>query len=141
MKKNSQVRPHTFGLSLLLVVFLILCLLTFAAISITEARNDLIRSEHIFQSTKDYQDAVSFAESALRDAARDAAEDSDSAPSTLSFTVAVNDEEDLLTEAVLKISPRTNMPYYEITSFVLRSAGETEANDYLNLMTDGRIGW
>ena len=141
MKKSSQVRPHTFGLSLLLVVFLILCLLTFAAISVTESHNDLLRSEHIFQSTKDYQDAVSFAESALRDAAMDAAQNPDSAPETLSFSVSVNAEEDLLTEAVLKISPKTNMPYYEITSFALRSAGESEANDYLNLMTDGRIGW
>ena len=101
MKQKNEIRPHTFGLSLLLVVFLILCLLTFAAISIAEARNDLTAAQIRAEKNLAYQAASDMAELTIHEYTDEAVMNPDGALETLAFTVSIDDSDELDVEARL----------------------------------------
>ena len=66
MHKNKQQEPVlNIGTSLLLVLFLILCMVTFAALSLSSARSDYSFSEKMADRQADYYEASNTAEEIL----------------------------------------------------------------------------
>ena len=139
MKQKNEIRPHTYGLSLLLVVFLILCLLTFAAISIAEARNDLTAAQIRAEKNLAYQAASDMAELTIHEYTDEAVMNPDGALETLAFTVSIDDSDELDVEA--RLAGTAEAPRYIITRWQVMSNGGREVENTLNLMTDGRLGW
>lgn len=64
MKKKSSVSFNSVGTSLLLVVFLAICLVTFAVLSFVTARNDNRMSADLAERRTEYNAACSKAEEA-----------------------------------------------------------------------------
>ena len=62
MEKKSKVSFNSIGISLLLVVFLALCLVTFAVLSFVTARNNYKLSEKMADKTTAYYEANNDAE-------------------------------------------------------------------------------
>ena len=140
MKEKHDIRPHTFGLSLLLVVFLILCLLTFAAISIAGARNDLTGAQLRVEKKLAYNSACDMAEAAIRDFTNEAALDPENAEEQLDFSVAIDENDELAVSAAL-ITKDDGTPGYRIVKWEVVSGAEAPTEDTMNLLTDGRVGW
>ena len=66
-RENETSRPVNIGTSLFLLVFLILCLFTFAAISLASAHADLVSAEDTATRTADWYAACNTAEQTIRD--------------------------------------------------------------------------
>lgn len=64
MEKKSKASFNSIGTSLLLVVFLVICLVTFAVLSFVTARNDNKLSEKLAEKTTAYCEANNKAEEA-----------------------------------------------------------------------------
>ena len=66
MKKTKSTFPYVnIGLSSLLVVFLVLCMTTFALLSLSSSKSDYSLSEKLAEHRTDYYSASSMAESVL----------------------------------------------------------------------------
>ena len=141
MKKKQEVRPHTFGLSLLLVVFLVLCLMTFAAISIAEARNDLTGSRKKFDKTAAYNAAVDIAELAIADYTESAAINPERAEKVIDYSVSIDETDQLNIRLVLDEEAEADHPRYQVTRWQVVSNVEWEANDTLEVLPGGELGW
>ena len=141
MKKGQDARPHTFGLSLLFVVMLVLCLMTFAAISVAEARNDLTGAEKKLDKLKAYNAAEDAAELAIADYTAGAELDPDSAPEKLDFAVAVDENDELRVTAVLRHDEETGHIWYAVTRWQIAQTASWNANTTIDVLPDGRIGW
>ncbi|MCR5640653.1 MAG: hypothetical protein K6G04_04785 [Lachnospiraceae bacterium] len=66
-KVTTQMPPVNMGISLLLVVFLALCLFTFAAIALSSALNESKQAQDIVARKEAYYAACNEAEESLRD--------------------------------------------------------------------------
>ena len=141
MKKKQDVRPHTFGLSLLLVVFLVLCLMTFAAISIAEARNDLTGSQKKFEKTAAYNAAVDIAELPIADYTESARISPDQAEKTIDFSVSIDETDQLNIRIELEEDAPDRSPRYKITRWQVVSNAEWGSNNTLEVLPGGELGW
>ena len=66
MQRDKKQAPFVnIGSSLLLVIFLVLCLVTFATLSLSSARSDYSFSSRAAQRRTDYYQACNVAEDAL----------------------------------------------------------------------------
>ena len=141
MEKKQEIRPHTFGLALLMTVFLILCLLTFAAISITEAKNDLNGAKKRLEKTVAFNDAENMAELTIAGYTAEAAADPEQAVETLDFSVAIDDNDELCVRASFVQGEGDGPPQYRITRWQVVPNAVWEAEDTIEVLPDGRIGW
>ena len=141
MKKKQEVRPHTFGLSLLLVVFLVLCLMTFAAISISEARNDLMGSKKKYEKTRALNDAENLAEQAVRDETRRANEKPQEAKDVVEFSVSIDDTDELDVRLELLPPDDEGKLLYRVTRWQVVSNADWVPENLLEVLPDGQIGW
>ena len=141
MNERKDLKPHTFGMSLLLVVFLILCLLTFAAISVAEARVDLTGSEKKFAKISSYNAAEDEAELTLDEYTAAAAADPDSAEREIACAVPIDEHNELQVEAVLLFDEAVNLYYYRITRWQVTVFDRPTDASQLEVLPDGRIGW
>jgi len=92
----SAVRqsPPAIGLSLLMVTFLILCLFTFAAISLRSALNDRDTVARYEENTTAYYSACNEAEQQLQDLTR-RAQDDPALQTDTALRVAIDDDRSL----------------------------------------------
>ena len=141
MSTKKEIRPHTFGLALLMTVFLILCLLTFAAISITEARNDLTGAEKKLQNTIAYNEAENMAELTLADFTAEASLDPEQAEPELDFSVGIDDSDELHVCAELYRNEETGSAGYRINRWQVVSNAPWDADQTVEVLPDGQIGW
>ena len=138
-KKKQDVRPRTFGLALLLVVFLVLCLMTFAAISIAEARNDLAGAEVRLEKTVALNTAANEAEQNIRDFTGEAAMDPEHAQSSIEFSVSIDETDEL--DVSLELVTDGGTPTYAVTRWQVVSNADWVPQDHLEVLPDGEIGW
>jgi len=93
--------PSPIGLSLLMVTFLVLCLFTFAAISLRSAANDLADSRQFADGTSAYYAACNQAEEQLHELNASAAA-GEAAEEAVTYTVPVDEQRYLSVTAVLE---------------------------------------
>lgn len=164
MKKDKNQSSFTaIGSSSLLVVFLVLCLATFAILSLSSAKSDYSFTERLSAHKSSYYDACSKAEVILGnidrlleqtyksgsmsqdeylDALTPAFMASSQAPCSysidsgepiISYNISVDEKQTLFVE--LKVTDPSESPnYYEIKTWRVAPSGTWESDDTLNLM-------
>lgn len=164
MKKDKNQTSFTaIGSSSLLVVFLVLCLATFAILSLSSAKSDYSFSQRLAEHKSDYYEASSHAEAILAnidqllentykskpmnwqeylDALNLAIITSSSATGAfstqtgepvISYQVSVDDRQALFVE--LKVTDPSQSPvYYEIITWKTAPSEQWESDDTLKLM-------
>ncbi len=164
MKKEKKQASFTaIGSSSLLVVFLVLCLTTFAILSLSSAKSDYSFSERMAEHKSNYYEASSHAEDILADIDRLLEQTYKSGPMdrqayldalslafitssstpcsfstqsgepVISYQVQVDDRQSLFVE--LKVTDPSESPnYYEILTWKTSPSGQWESDDTLNLM-------
>ena len=199
MRKQSEKAPAPFfniGASSLLVIFLILCLVTFAILTLTSAKSDADFAEKLAHHKTNYYAACNTAESTLdeidavladawqlsdtdtgknsinNDSSQPDSTSSDSSQSgstssdtaavfteietqlaalnsreqlqlsmdftqsepTVSYTVAIDDKQNLCVTLTLAAAPAKGEAYYRISQWQVQSSGEWKGDQTLNLM-------
>lgn len=161
MKKNKQQTSFVnIGTSLLLVIFLVLTLVTFAVLSLTSARSDYNLSTRLASHKTEYYKASETAETIVDEIDRILEElskkngaeaeltlqqtvledtslrwdsDTDTDTPTLSFTVPMSESQAL--EVVLRITDYTNCEtYYTIHSWNVISTDTWEGDQSIQLL-------
>lgn len=139
IRRKSDPIGANVGTSSLLLVFVILCLVSFATLSIVSANADKKLNAKIVERTAAYYDACNKAEEKLQGidatlkslydggASRD--EYFASAGDTIDFAITVSDVQTL--NVSLKVNyPSDNDPYfYSIEKWELKSTGSLESSD------------
>lgn len=156
-KKNKRVSAPVvnIGSSSLLVIFLILCLVVFAVLTLTSAQKDYQYSQRIAERNTEYYAAVAEAERIWDDFDRAASQEShgDSSygsesqgdrpsditvsqgdrPSDITYSVAINDTQEL--QVVLTLAGNeTDGYHYDIAKWQTVSTTEWTGDNSLNLI-------
>lgn len=164
MKKDKNTSSFTaIGSSSLLVVFLVLCLATFAILSLSSAKSDYSFTERLAEHKTNYYTASSHAENVVSDIDRlledtyksrvmtqaeylDALNpvlltheavplsySADSGSPVISFNITIDERQALFVE--LEVTDPSKSPnYYEIKTWQVRPSNAWESDDTLNLM-------
>ena len=120
MPESKVAAPKTIGVSIFLVVFVSLCLFTFAAISLSTAKNDLDAARKTADRQSACYAACREAEAFIAGAQADAA--GGHMESSLTKTFAIDENRTLTVE----LSPSEDGGSYRIASYRIESAGEWE---------------
>lgn len=165
MTRRSDKAPAPFfniGASSLLVIFLILCLVTFAILTLTSARSDEQFARRLADRKSDYYaacntaenyldaidaiigkataDTLDFAETASRltewsqQAQLPLTMDFDTEAPTVAFQVAIDDQQNLCVTLTLSPTVAPGDTYYHISQWQVVSSGEWNGDQTLNLM-------
>lgn len=138
MQEKKQINPPINpGISLLLVVFLVLCLFTFSAITLSTAISEHKRSQSLTKNTKAYYSACNQAEhqlSALRNTLDLTGQRSISEP--LEYEFKIDETQSLLVRIEPDLLTSSNKPY-RITRWQILSTGDWEAKDTMELFVPG----
>lgn len=158
MDHNKRQAPFVnIGSSLLLVIFLVLCLVTFATLSLSSARSDESFSRRMADRKTEYYKAASQAEDLLAQIDRlleeTAAKDGqnpwkaldftgispdihyDPSGAAVSYQVPINDKQALDVVLVLNTGDETAQSgYYRIEKWQTVNTEKWESDDTLNLM-------
>ena len=102
--------PIHVGVSLLLVVFLVLCMVIFSVLSLSGALKDYKYSEKNAIRTTEYYEANNLAEEKLAEIGRSMSAD---AAGTIEFTVPINESKLLL--VILEVHPGETPGYQILT--------------------------
>lgn len=140
MKQNKHASPPmNVGISLLLVVFLILCLFTFAAIALTSAQNESNNATDMAGRVSDYYAAYSDAEEELDMLKKDLLNGEDTLDGPRHFTFVINDTQNLEVtveppEAHPNVDSGDGTPYV-ITRFCTVSTGNWQADETVDVFS------
>lgn len=141
MKRNAGARgsfPVPFGMSLLFVTFLILCLFTFAAISLVTARNDYRTGEKNAEHQTAYYEAANQAEekvAGLNAKLAAAGQTSDELPAEQNFQISVDDSHVLA--VTLEADTDAETPFYRITRWEVESSADWQPSQSVQLIQPG----
>lgn len=135
MKKKETNPPLNPGISLLLVVFLVLCLLTFAAITVTTALNEKKRSDKLATNNTAYYEACNLAEREIQNQVNNIIKNGGfTIASPMEFTYDI-DEVQVLHVALEPLSAPAEDRYFTITRWQVVNNEDWKAKDTLNLIT------
>lgn len=135
MKKKETNPPLNPGISLLLVVFLVLCLLTFAAITVTTALNEKKRSDKLATNNTAYYEACNLAEREIQNQVNIIIKNGGfTIASPMEFTYDI-DEVQVLHVALEPLPAPAKDRYFTITRWQVVNNEDWNAKDTLNLIT------
>ncbi|MDD6190088.1 MAG: hypothetical protein PUB75_00660 [Firmicutes bacterium] len=126
-RSNNSTPFTTIGVSSLLVVFLILCLVTFACLSLSTARSDYEFSKDNAKHKTEYYNASNTAEEHLNDLSTGRTNDT-------KWTIKINDKHALKVEVDITGSSAAGGKTYEITRWQVVSTVNRDYNQNMNLM-------
>lgn len=133
-EKKSINPPINPGISLLIVVFLVLCLFTFSAITLTTAINEYKRSNILAENTKSYYDAANKAEEEINSLITYLKENNSwSISGTKYLTYTIDDTQELAITLEPLPAP-VEGKYFNITKWQVVSTQTWETNDTMNLL-------
>lgn len=129
-KDHRQMPPVNMGISLLLVVFLALCLFTFAAIALSSSLNEAEQASDTVARKEAYYMACNEAEESLRDLSAELSSGKSvlSLEQTLHFVI--NDNQELQ----VTIVPVSNGHDYRVTGWKTVDTTEWESVDQVTLI-------
>lgn len=138
MQEKKQINPPINpGISLLLVVFLVLCLFTFSAITLATAISEHKRSQSLAENTRAYYAACNQAEhqlSALRNTLQISGSRSIDEP--LEYEFEIDETQSLFVRIEPDLLTSTNKPY-RITKWQILSKGDWKTKDTMELFVPG----
>ncbi len=123
--KRKQSWPMNIGSSTLLVIFLVLCMFTFAAISLTTAKKDYKDAQSSAERSREYYTAANAAEEKLNALNQAAVHETD-----VSYSVTINDSQEI--DIVLKWNQSTEK--YDILSWTTVNTDEWNGSDSSQLI-------
>ncbi len=124
--------PSNIGISMMLVVFLVLCLYTFSAIALVQAQNEYNNAVRMSDIRTTYYEGVSACANdlhKLNSAALD-----DASPPLPVIEKSYPLDGDMLLVVTFTLVEREEGPYYHITDFRTTSTDDWSGNDKLNLL-------
>jgi len=130
--------PLPFGMSLLLVTFLILCLFTFAAISLVTARNDYRTGQKNAAHQTAYYEAANQAEeklAGLNEKLAAAGGTSDELPAEQNFQIDIDDSHVLA--VTLEADTGAETPVYRVTKWEVESTADWQPDQNVHVMQPG----
>ncbi|MDO4176125.1 MAG: hypothetical protein Q4D99_01440 [Bacillota bacterium] len=128
MRKASNQTPFTtIGVSSLLVVFLILCLVTFACLSLSTAKSDYEFSKNNAQHKAEYYKASNEAEEYLNDLSEGRTNDTE-------WTIKINDKQALEVKVETTGANSKGGQSYRVTCWQVVSTVERDYNQNMNLI-------
>ncbi|MEE0955187.1 MAG: hypothetical protein U0L49_05145 [Eubacterium sp.] len=127
-ENRRNVFPIPIGIALLTVVFLTLCLFTFAAISLKSSVHEKNQSQQNADRQQAYYAACSAAEEKVAALNLEAAADPDSAESEPAFSVPVQEGQELSVKLVLDGSA------YRVTEWKVVNTDDWSGQTTLNVM-------
>lgn len=150
MKRDKQSSSFVnIGSSSLLIIFLILCLATFAILSLSSAKSDYTSGKKLAQHKKEYYEASAKAETVLAKIDQTLAEtdhtQENSIPAeadgisikrdgeALSYEIPMSEKQALRVSLRLT-NPEEHENYYEVTAWQVISTGTWEGNQSIELM-------
>ena len=122
--------PRSIGLPMLIVIFMSLCLVSFAGIAYSTARSSFEKSEGVVKRTKDYYEACNEAEILLS-----SLEEIPGSETTYTFPFGTNMEELQVT-----ICPDADGKSYEITGWIISDSSSWEAPENNGNNGGGPVG-
>ncbi|MDD6685125.1 MAG: hypothetical protein PUE47_04970 [Lachnospiraceae bacterium] len=133
--KQGEVFPLPFGLSLLLVSFLVLCLFTLAAISLVTARNYYHTGRKSADHTSAYYRAANTAEEKVAELdgkLEKAGTVLDSLPASQSLCVTVDDTHVLVVELQAETDGET--PAYRVTKWQVEPSEDWQPDQSIRVL-------
>ena len=142
MKRRTNF-GMSIGTSSILLIFIVLCLVSFAALTLSSAVADQKLTQRSQEKTTAYYEACSVAEQKLASLDQDFAalyatgisqeEYYERLGETQSFTVAISDSQSLYIEIAICYPETDDDSYYEITSWQEITSSDLEYDDSLNV--------
>ncbi len=129
-QRNNASPPANIGISLLLVVFLILCLFTFSAIALVQAENEWHQANLTMQSQDAYYKACNEAESDLAKLNDELSGDLTDIETTIKRTYTLSDIASL--SVVFKFD--TRLQAYKFSKFQTVSTLDWQGDDSVNVI-------
>lgn len=147
MKRDKQSSSFiNIGSSSLLIIFLILCLATFAILSLSSAKSDYTASQRLAQHKAEYYEASAKAETVLAEIDKALAEGmssdeitmnmngiSSEADGVISYEIPMSEKQALRVTLHL-MDPAKCETYYEITTWQIISTDTWEGSQSIKLM-------
>jgi hypothetical protein len=132
---QGEAFPLPFGLALLFVTFLVLCLFTLAAISLMTARNDYRTGQKSAEHTSAYYRASNMAEEKVAELdgkLAAAGTVSGSLPANQSFCVTVDDTHVLSVE--LQAETDEKIPTYRVTKWKVEPSADWQPDQTIQVL-------
>lgn len=143
---SSKKKPEfalNIGVSSILFIFVILCLVSFATLSLSSATSDYRLSQRVLNNSQNYYDACNKAEELLAsfddtlkktyDGGISRAGYYESVGHKKTFSVDLSDYQSLQVEIKILYPDVAGNPFYEITSWKVITTGNLEYDDSLNV--------
>ncbi len=133
------------GSSSILLIFVLLCLVSFAALSIVSANADYKLNNKVVERTTAYYEACNTAEASISDIDHTLSELYASGISeeayykqaghTISYAIPVSDTQSLNVELTIHYPEQSGEPFYSITSWKIITPEAMQLDDSLTLFT------
>lgn len=143
-KKPRQEINLNVGVSSLLFIFVILCLVSFATLSLSSAMSDYRLSERVLTNSEAYYEACNEAEeqlatfddtlASLYATGISRAGYYDEVGKTKSFAIPVTDVQTLEVSINILYPEASGEPFYEVSTWELVTTGDLEYDDSLNVL-------
>lgn len=143
MKKKKREFTLNVGISSILFIFVILCLVSFAVLSLSSAMSDYKLSKRIVENTTGYYQACNEAEELLSAFENSVVSLYDTGISrvgfyekvgkTKTFAVHVNDIQTLVVDIDILYPSNPGEKFYDISSWRLVTTGELDYDDRLHV--------
>ena len=145
MAKKKSAFGVNVGSSSLLLIFVVLCLVSFAALSIVSSNADYKLGQKVMERTKRYyevsnqaQEAIAGIDEALQDAYEAAAGDSDAyfgkVGHTISFNYEISDLQDLEISLEVLYPEKKGDSFYRVTSYKVVTRDDIAYDNTLHLL-------
>lgn len=142
MKKKKEFSLN-IGISSILFIFVVLCLVSFSILSLSSALSDHRLTERVKENTEAYYEACNEAEallctfdSTLSDLYSTGVSRTgyyEKVGKKKTFSVPVTDIQTLTVEINILFPEQSGQPFYEISRWQVETTGEIEYDDSLNL--------
>lgn len=140
MKKKREFTLNV-GTSSILFIFIILCLVSFATLSLSSAMSDFKLSQRVCENAENYYTACNEAEEllasfddtlkALYDTGISRAGYYESVGKRKSFAVPINDIQTLVVDIKINYPDSPGDSFYEVTGYKTETTGDLEYDDSL----------
>lgn len=144
---NQKNYGLNIGSSSILLIFVLLCLVSFAALSIVSANADSKLNNKVMERTTAYYNACNLAEASISDIDHTLSklyvsgitEDAyfEQVGHTISYAVPISDTQSLNVELRIKYPKKSGENFYSITSWQVITPEIIELDDSLHLFTPG----
>ncbi len=141
MRTNKQRFNLNVGTSSILFIFVILCLVSFAVLSLVSALSDYRLSKDVADNATEYYTACNLAQEQLAEVDEHLSSLYDSGISrvgyfektgqTRSFAYPISDYQSLNVEIKILYPEKAGDPFYKITSWMIVTTGSIEYDDSL----------